>query len=915
MKAVVAAAFGLLILVALTAVATGTHHVAPPKPQAPNCQTLLSAPKHGKDAVTALGSNISTVAARHGKGAADLSKQLLSDASVWVDPCGEEFVQEKDEIPVDPPQDASTLIFPRSQTFTLHSKAGSSKVLYIDFNGELVSGTAWNATFNSGQDIAAAAYDTDGSPSTFNDDETAIIQNVWLRVAEDYAPFDIDVTTQDPGLDAIDRTDSTDNNFGAHAIVTGDTTIFNQCGCAGISYVGVFNMGSSHQYYQPSWIFESATGANAKVIGEVVSHEVGHQLGLSHEGTQTSAYYSGQGSWAPIMGTSYNRPISQWSKGEYSGANNTEDEFAVMEANGLSLRADSVGNTVSAATSLQSGVQVDSRINSAADTDWFSISGSGQINIVANVAPTSPDLDLGVWVYDASGNLVGKSDPPAQTVSGDQATGLSVNSTFTLPAYGKYYLKLDGVGFGDPTSSGYSDYASVGDYSLTVTIFDPSTSPQITTTSLPPATYGTPYSATLGAANGVPPYSFGIAGSSAAGLPDGLTLANNTGLISGTPTGAAGTYNISFKVQDKQSNSTVAILPIVVSDAPLTITSSIPLPAASYGVAYSYQLTASGARSNYVWSVASGTIPAGLTLTTSGLLSGTPTRATSYSFTIRATSGSATTTKSLSMAVTNPLKVTTSTMTDAYVNLAYSAALAASGGSGSYVWDIASGNLPAGMYLSGNYVKGTPTTPGSTTFTARATDSAGRVVTGNVTINVYGPVSITSDPALPSGTIGTPYSFQMTATGGKQPYYWTKYSGTLPSGLSIATNGVLGGKTNYAGTYTVVLKVTDASKKFTATQTLTLTINKPDTPLSITTSSLPAAKIGTLYSTQLTAAGGVPGYTWSRVSGSLPRGMSVSSAGVLSGTPTAAATITFVFKCTDAAAEIQTITLVLSVTT
>jgi len=93
MKAVVAAAFGLLILVALTAVATGTHHAAPPKPQAPNCQTVLTAPKHGKDAVTALGSNISTVAAKHGKGSTDLSKQLLNDASVWVDPCGEEFVQ------------------------------------------------------------------------------------------------------------------------------------------------------------------------------------------------------------------------------------------------------------------------------------------------------------------------------------------------------------------------------------------------------------------------------------------------------------------------------------------------------------------------------------------------------------------------------------------------------------------------------------------------------------------------------------------------------------------------------------------------------------------------------------------------------------------------------------------------------
>src|SRR5207253_2206613 len=98
----------------------------------------------------------------------------------------------------------------------------------------------------------------------------------------------------------------------------------------------------------------------------------------------------------------------------------------------------------------------------------------------------------------------------------------------------------------------------------------------------------------------------GISSDSAATLPDGLTLAANTGTISGTPTGSAGTYNVTFKVVDKQGNSSKKVLPVVVQDAALSITSTLPLAPGSLATPYTQQLNASGGRGSYMWSLASG---------------------------------------------------------------------------------------------------------------------------------------------------------------------------------------------------------------------------------------------------------------------------------------------------------------------
>ena len=182
---------------------------------------------------------------------------------------------------------------------------------------------------------------------------------MWRRVAEDFAPFDVDVTTEDPGYAAVNRADLADTTFGTTLLVTnsvsncanGRTLYASLCpgGCGGLAYVGVFDdPGPDHDYFQPAIVFQNGTnGTNGypKFTAEAASHEVGHTVGLSHDGTAGLTYYGGHGSWAPIMGVSYDFPISQWSKGEYAGATNTEDDFAVAGANGLPPAPDDHGDT------------------------------------------------------------------------------------------------------------------------------------------------------------------------------------------------------------------------------------------------------------------------------------------------------------------------------------------------------------------------------------------------------------------------------------------------------------------------------------------------------------------------------------------------------------------------------------------
>ncbi|MCI1262783.1 MAG: M12 family metallo-peptidase [Tetrasphaera jenkinsii] len=464
--------FGRTTLVAGLAAALG---LAAAGPASAGTQTDLGSsfakPLGGSVALARLGDRLGAVAAQN-----DLTQQQLrdqlKDPTIRLDRSGRLLA-------IDPiPRPAPTTVdapdkgpYPYSDTFLLHSKPGSSKVIYLDFDGEALSGTAWNSYY-SVSTAFQAGYSLDTS-SSFSTTEMDAIQGIFQRVAEDFAPFDVDVTTQDPGVAAIDRAGSGDNNYGTRALITNSEELsYKTCqsSCGGIAYLGVYDHTSSHQYYQPALVFSHMLSLSEKYIAEAVSHEVGHNLGLNHDGTSSVTYYTGHGPWAPIMGVGYYRPVTQWSRGEYADANNTEDDFAVMSSNGLVARTDDHGDSTATATPLpaSSPATTSGIISTRSDKDVFAVSTTCTATLTASVAPAprSPNLDVQLSLLSATGAPLAISNPSAAYSTYDLATGLNA-ATSTTVAPGTYYLEVDGVGADSP-STGYSDYASLGQYTITV---------------------------------------------------------------------------------------------------------------------------------------------------------------------------------------------------------------------------------------------------------------------------------------------------------------------------------------------------------------------------------------------------------------------------------------------------------------
>jgi hypothetical protein len=346
--------------------------------------------------------------------------------------------------------------------FTLHSRPGSNRTIYMDFTGHTVQGTAWNG----GAQIVAPAFDADGDPTTFNATERNKIYQAFLTVAEDYRTFDVDITTQEPTDDRITRSSADDQIYGTRAVITPkDVT---NCSCGGQAYIGVFDEAKRHTRFQPAWAYADGS-YDGKSIGEIVSHETGHNLGLSHDGqTNGTEYYGGHTNWAPIMGVGYGQPVTQWSRGEYSLANNTEDDLAIIPTNGAVPLADDYPNDPAAAAPIADAQPVTGVITSDPDVDVFTIDHNGG-TLTASAVPAefAPDLDIKLTVRDASGNVVATVDPPVRRVSDTQATGLDAQFSQDLPA-GRYTFQVEGTGYGDPARDGYSGYASIGQYTLTV---------------------------------------------------------------------------------------------------------------------------------------------------------------------------------------------------------------------------------------------------------------------------------------------------------------------------------------------------------------------------------------------------------------------------------------------------------------
>ena len=429
----------------------------------------LDEPAHGREAIRQLGDDLDVAAAINGMTEAELRDLLLDDRTAWVDGYGKVFFIEPEPPPIDPA--VADLAVPEAidpaDAFLLHSKPGSQHVIYLDFDGHLVSGTAWNASGVSS--TTHPAWTLDGDSATFSTTERNAISSIWSRVAEDYAPFDVDVTTADPGAAAISRTNAADPTYGTRVLISPSSqAITALCGgsCGGVAYLDVFDVSEpDHAFYQPAWVFPQALSHSTKSIAEAATHEAGHNLALSHDSVNGTGYYGGHAMWAPIMGVGYNRPVVQWSKGDYPTGTNKQDDVAIIAASGAPYRVDEAGGTVGTAAAITASTTY---ITTRADVDVWAIGTcAGAVTLAANPAPTSPNLDIELQLLSAGGAVVGTANPASAASTSDVATGMNASISTSL-ASGQYFLRVDGVGNGTWTN-GYDDYASIGAYTLSTT--------------------------------------------------------------------------------------------------------------------------------------------------------------------------------------------------------------------------------------------------------------------------------------------------------------------------------------------------------------------------------------------------------------------------------------------------------------
>ena len=387
------------------------------------------------------------------------------------------------------------------------------------------------------------------------------------------------------------------------------------------------------------------------------------------------------------------------------------------------------------------------------------------------------------------------------------------------------------------------------------------------------------------------------------------SVANAASTATVTRAGDGSSYTISFPSVSFTGANQQALVIFLTGSSPTTlaILTSATLPFGAVNAAYSQTLAAAGGTAPYTWSVTAGALPAGVTLSSAGVLSGTPTVVGTFNFTAQVTDGaSATASRAFSVKINTvtALSFTTpATLRAGVVGAAHEDGISVTGGTAPYSQAITAGAVPGLSLGSNGLLSGTPTTAGAFTFTSTVTDAVGATASRNfsITISATGP-SITTT-TLPNGTVGTAYSQSLAASGGTAPYTWTVFSGALPGGLAMSSAGVISGTPAAAGTFTFAVQVTDSASA-TATRTLAIVINA-SAALAITTASpLPAGTNGTNgtnYSQAFAATGGTAPYSWSVASGALPGGLSLSGAGLLSGTPTNAGTFNFTVQVTDAA--------------
>lgn len=385
-------------------------------------------------------------------------------------------------------------------------------------------------------------------------------------------------------------------------------------------------------------------------------------------------------------------------------------------------------------------------------------------------------------------------------------------------------------------------------------------------------------------------------------LPTGLNLSTD-GVLSGTPA-ASGGYSFRVQVQDSatsQKNLRSESLLIV----PKLGLNEVSFPNANRGIGYQYPLFPSGGTPPYKFSVPSGNIPPGMSVST-GQMAGTPTQAGSFTFTLQVDdSGQGamlqTASASFTLLVTSILQVTSFTLPSGIENRPYSGGLEAVNGTSPLHWTVPF--VPKGLTFNatnGTFT-GTPTEAIASDFGVSVTDSSSPAQTayGSISWWIYGPLQFlqTDLGSQQVGVFGA--LFPINFTGGQPPVTSTLVSGTLPQGVYLdGSANFIGGAASQTGNYSIGIQLKDSAVPAqTAQATLTFTIT-PLLPV-LANATFPGGTLGIPYNWGVTAKNGQPPFSWSIRSGSLPPGLLIDSLGLIHGTPTKAGSYTFSLQVTD----------------
>ena len=338
----------------------------------------------------------------------------------------------------------------------LASRPESSSILYLDFNGNTYTGSSWKNNVNPGEPIVTPVYSRDNDFTTFTTTELEDIEEVWKRVSENFRPWDINVTTIDPGDDVMKQSRKQRVCIGGSC-----RDWYKKPEDSGAGGVAKFNSFSG-SIDRPCFTFIKNLGGSNMNFASCTSHEFGHTINLRHQevwenGQKVKDYRGGTGSGemsvGPIMGSAYRKNSDLWSYGTSGGQEKFQDDIAKINQS-LTYLDDDHGDDIANATDI--GTAVDNLksglVSTTEDVDVFLVEAQpGPLFIKASPFQPGPNLDVKLKLMDSQGNTLSEAEPANQlsaTINASVVTRssyyISVTSNGTYGRIGTYDLYIDG---------------------------------------------------------------------------------------------------------------------------------------------------------------------------------------------------------------------------------------------------------------------------------------------------------------------------------------------------------------------------------------------------------------------------------------------------------------------------------------